>query len=240
MNTLLTSIFIIVSAVQFWINDYLENSLNITDKKTRLYAFTAIIVTSPVGGILLGGILSGKIGGYDTEKAIYIPLIGSFLVSVLANIIPLTTNLYIFIPLFWLYLFLGSTILPVSRGMVLVSVDKKYSGSANSASTLILSVLGKLPGPNLYAFYKSIVNDDNSRIPFWLLLNMASIGFLATLICLKFQKQKYKNLRKENSKTEKKENIINKNEEITTEDNEEKEINNELINEKMAEKNKEE
>jgi len=195
MNITLASMFIIVSAVQFWINDYLENGLLVDDEKKRLYAFAFVVITSPVGGIILGGILSNKLGGYDTEKAIYIPLITSFLVCILANIIPLTSNLYVFIPLFWTYLFLGSVLLPVVSGIILVSVDKKFAGSASSVSTLLYNILGRLPGPILYGFYKSQVDDKHSRIPFWLLLNMAIPGFIAVLICIKFQKEKYRKLR---------------------------------------------
>ena len=194
MNTTLTCIYLIVSSIQFWINDYLENGLLIKDKKIRLYSFAGVIITSPAAGIILGGIIAGKIGGYDTERAIYIPIIASFFVSILANIVPLSTKLYIFIPLFWAYLFLGSVLLPVARGIVLVSIDKKYGGQANAVSTLIYNIVGRLPGPNLYAFYKSKC-DKSSRIPFWLLLNMAVPGFLASLICLKFQKEKYRKLR---------------------------------------------
>lgn len=204
MNITLASMFIIVSAVQFWINDYLEYGLLMEDEKKRLYAFAFVVITSPPAGIILGGILSGKVGGYDTEKAIYIPLITSFFVCIIANIVPLTSNLFIFLPFFWIYLFLGSVLLPVANGIILVSVDKKYAGSANSVSTLIYNILGRLPGPNLYAFFKSQINDKNSRIPFWLLLNMAIPGFVAVLICVKFQKQKYRNLKNLNLTEEEK------------------------------------
>ena len=204
MNITLASMFIIVSAVQFWINDYLEYGLLMEDEKKRLYAFAFVVITSPPAGIILGGILSGKVGGYDTEKAIYIPLITSFFVCILANIVPLTSNLFIFLPFFWIYLFLGSVLLPVANGIILVSVDKKYAGSANSVSTLIYNILGRLPGPNLYAFFKSQIDDKNSRIPFWLLLNMAIPGFIAVLICVKFQKQKYRNLKNLNLTEEEK------------------------------------
>ena len=191
MNITLFSMFIIISGIQFWINDYMENSLLIKDEKKRLYAFASVLITSPTIGVFLGGIISGKIGGYDTEKAIYIPLIASFFVCIFANIVPLTSNLYIFLPLFWLYLFFGSIILPVIHGIILVSVDKEYAGSASSASTLLYNLFGRLPGPNLYAFYKSIIKNKHSRIPFWLLLNIALPAFVSVVICVKYQKEKY-------------------------------------------------
>ena len=217
INISLSSMFIIVSAVQFWINDYLEFGLLIADEKHRLYAFTFVVVTSPAAGIIVGGLISSKLGGYDTEKAIYIPLIASFIVCVLANITPLATNVFIFLPLFWTYLFFGSILLPIVNGIILVSVEKKYAGSASSVSTLLYNILGRLPGPNVYAVFKSLVDDKHSRIPFWLLLNMAIPGFLAVLICIKFQRKKYRKLRNQ------------KNEEEVLLNGENKKINNEEI-----------
>ena len=242
MNTTLTCIFLIVSAIQFWINDYMENGLLIKEKKIRLYSFAAVIITSPTAGIILGGIISGKLGGYDTEKAIYIPIIASFFVSILANIAPLWTKIYIFLPIFWAYLFFGSVIIPVARGIVLVSIDKKYGGPANSVSTLIYNIVGRLPGPNLYAFYKSKC-EKHSRVPFWLLLNMAVPGFLASLICLKFQKEKYRKLKEkdDNEKEEKEENEEKEKEKnkenIEKGENEENKENEEKKNNKEKEEN---
>ena len=211
MNITLVSTFIIVSAIQFWINDYLEFGLLIEDEKKRLYAFSAIVVSSPPAGIILGGIISGALGGYDTERAIYIPLIASFFVSIIANIVPLSRSLFLFVPSFWIYLFLGSVLIPVTNGIILACVDKKYAGSANAVSTLIYNILGRLTGPNLYAFYKGIVNDKNSRVPFWFLLNTAIPGFLAALACVKFQKEKFRKLEEENKNKEDNNLITDKN-----------------------------
>ena len=229
MNLTLSLMFVIVSAIQFWINDYMENGLLISDEKKRLYAFAIVIITSPTAGIILGGIISGKIGGYDTEKAIYIPLITSFFDCILANIIPFTINIYIFVFLFWIFLFFGSILLPVVHGIILVSVDKEYAGSASSVSTLLYNFLGRLPGPNLYAFYKSLIQNKNSRIPFWFLLNMAIPSFISVLICVKFQKEKYSGSFNIKNKEKELEEIINENHqknnnnsELITQENEKK------------------
>jgi hypothetical protein len=159
---------------------------------------------------------------------------------------------YIFLPLFWLYFFVGSAIIPAANGISLVSVEKKYAGAASSISILLYNVLGRFPGPNLYAFFKSLVDDDNSRIPMGLLLNVSVIGFLAVLISLKFNKQKYKKIREESlmkeqeEKEEKnnKKNIENENniEEVETlivdgNNNEEKEENNDIDTKEELEPN---
>ena len=203
INITLCSIYAIVAAIQFWINDYLQFGLQIEDAKTRFIMFGSVIVTSPPLGMVIGGIILSKVGGYESEKAIYIPLISSLIVSIFANLAPLSTNAYIFLPLFWVYFFSGSTIIPAANGISLVSVEKKYAGAASSISILLYNVLGRFPGPNLYAFFKSLVDDDTSRTPMWLLLNVSVIGFLAVLIALKFNKKKFKKLKEELLKKEK-------------------------------------
>ena len=202
-NICLTSIFIIVSGVQFWINDYIENVIGVADKALRLLTFAIIVATSPILGILAGGVLSQKIGGYDTEKAIYIPLIASFFVCVLANIVIFVKINILFAVFFWFYLFFGSVVLPVANGIVLCSVDKQYSGSASALTDFIYNILGRLIGPNYYSWFKTLVNDKRSKIPMWFLLNAAIIGFIANLICVKYQKKKYRLLREEGSVKEK-------------------------------------
>ena len=191
INICLTVIFIIVSGVQFWINDYIENVLGVEDKALRLLTFTIIVATSPILGLLFGGILGQKVGGYDTEKAIYIPLISSFFVCVFANIVIFVKERILFAVFFWLYLFFGSIIIPVANGIVLCSVDKQYSGSASSVSKFAYNILGKLIGTNYYSWFKMLVKDESSKFPMWCLLNVAIIGFLANLISVKFQKKKY-------------------------------------------------
>ena len=205
INITLCAIYSIVSAIQFWINDYLQYPLKIEDAKTRLMMFGAVIITSPPSGIIIGGIILSKVGGYESEKAIYIPLISSLVVTIFANLAPISTNAYLFIPLFWIYLFAGSTIIPCANGLSLVSVDKKYAGAASSLSILIYNVLGKFPGPNIYASFKSLVDDETSRIPMWLVLNISLIGFLCVLIALRFNKKKFIKLREELLKKEKEE-----------------------------------
>ena len=127
--------------------------------------------------------------------------------------------MYIFLPLFWVYFFCGSAIIPAANGISLVSVDKKYAGAASSMSILLYNVLGRFPGPNLYAFFKSLVDDETSRTPMWLLLNVAVIGFLAVLIAIKFNRQKFVKLREELLQKEKMENINKKEENNETNEN---------------------
>ena len=214
INVTLCSIYAIVAAIQFWINDYVQYPLGIEEADKRFLLFGSIMVTALPSGMILGGIILSKVGGYESEKAIYIPLIFSLIVSICANLATLSDSVYLFYPIFWVYFFCGSAIIPSANGISLVSVEKKYAGAASSMSTLLYNVLGRFPGPNFYAFFKSLVDDITSRIPMWLLLNLADFGFLAVLIAIKFNKKKFMKLREELLEKERMENENNnKNEE---------------------------
>ena len=218
INITLCSIYIIVAAVQFWINDYLQNNLKIEDAGSRLAMFGGVVLTAFPIGMIVGGIALTKIGGYESEKAIYIPLVFSLITSIFANLAPLSSNVYIFLPLFWIFFFAGSAIIPAANTISLVSVEKKFAGAASSTSILIYNVLGRFPGPNIYASFKSLINDNKSRIPMLLLLNISFIGFIATLIALKFNKQKFIKLREELLKKEKEEKEKDNNDNIEEEE----------------------
>ena len=219
INITLCSIYAIVAAVQFWINDYLQYGLKIEDPQTRFIMFGVVVVTAVPAGMVVGGIFLTKVGGYESEKAIYIPLIFSLIVTIFANLAPLSSNAYVFLPLFWLYFFSGSAVIPAANSLSLVSVEKKYAGAASSTNILLCNVLGRFPGPNLYAAFKSLIDDNSSRIPMLMLLNLSFIGFVAVLIALKFNKQKFIKLREEMLKEEKEKEEKEKGEEKNNKDN---------------------
>ena len=225
INITLCSIYAIVAAVQFWINDYLQYGLKIEDPQTRFIMFGVVVVTAVPAGMVVGGIFLTKVGGYESEKAIYIPLIFSLIVTIFANLAPLSSNAYVFLPLFWLYFFSGSAVIPAANSLSLVSVEKKYAGAASSTNILLCNVLGRFPGPNLYAAFKSLIDDNSSRIPMLMLLNLSFIGFVAVLIALKFNKQKFIKLREEMLKEEKEKEEKEKGEEKNNKDNNNNNIN---------------
>ena len=190
-NISLFTIFIIISGIQFWINDYMETTLNIEDKNERLIIFIILIVSSPIFGISVGGFLTSKIGGYDNKNSIYVPFFSSIIVCLCSNFIILTSNKIIFLLLFWVYLFCGSIILPVINGIIICSVDKKYAGIASSLSIFFYNIFGRFPGPNIYGFIKDKTFETNKKFAMFILLNFAFISFFSLLISIKFSNELY-------------------------------------------------
>lgn len=183
-NCSLTMIYFVVSGIQFWINDYLELSLGIHNKKRRLYIFAIIIITSPILGIILGGVFVKAIfGGYDKKNTILFPLCCAIVVTVVSNFIIMTLNIWVFAVTLWLYLFFGSMMLPGMNGIVINSVPKEFAGNASALSTLIYNCLGKFPSPNVYGFIKQKTGPRfGGRIPMTVTVNFAFLGLVFLVI----------------------------------------------------------
>ena len=184
LNLTLIFIYYVVSAIQFWINDYLEVCLKIEEKEKRLILFASIIITSPILGIILGGVIIKSIfGGYDKPRAIFGTIIFALIVTIFANFVVLTSNTWIFAISLWIYLFFGSMMLPGLNGMVLSSIPKEFAGNANSLSTLLYNVFGKFPSPNVYGYIKDKAGRKfHGKLPMMITVNVASLGLISLIV----------------------------------------------------------
>jgi MFS family permease len=182
-NIALIIIFIIVSALQFWINDYMENVL-LVSKKSNLTIFLIVMITAPSIGIFTGGLIGDKIGGYQSINALYFVFYSSIFSEIMSLIYPFTYNIIFFIIFFWIFLFIGSCILPIINGIIICSVDKKYNGSSNAASTFLYNVFGRFIGPFLYGVFRGLYG-KNSKIPMIILLNLIILPLILFYLATK-------------------------------------------------------
>ena len=63
-------IFFGMAVVQFWGASYMKNVLKEDNDFVQLYVFSAICITGPPAGVILGGLVGNKIGGYTVKPAI--------------------------------------------------------------------------------------------------------------------------------------------------------------------------
>lgn len=57
-----------VTGIQYWVPDYLQNVHKVDPHVVSLY-FSATSLTAPVSGVIVGGIIITKMGGYNSVKA---------------------------------------------------------------------------------------------------------------------------------------------------------------------------
>lgn len=65
---ILTSVYFLTTGIQFWITDFWVAVLHVEKTKATIY-FSVAAITGPVMGVILGGVIFSRIGGYESPKA---------------------------------------------------------------------------------------------------------------------------------------------------------------------------
>jgi len=117
----LCTLYFIITAVQFWISDYMISVLGIFKGDVFLF-FVIISTTAPTIGIAFGGYISQKIGGYTGKYALSFCFINIIFATMVSLPIPFIRQRSITIILFWLLLFFGASISPTLNGLMISSV----------------------------------------------------------------------------------------------------------------------
>ena len=114
----LTSLFCVISGIQFWFTSYLEEVIGVSQGDAQKLAGTCSLI-GPVGGIVLTGLIFGKLGGYTGERALPVctcALVFAF-VSCIFSVFADTSGLVsIFI---CLEMFSGAFCLPILSGIMI-------------------------------------------------------------------------------------------------------------------------
>jgi len=118
--------------------------------------FGIVSITGPVTGVVVGGNVTTKLGGYNSQKSLYLTCIIALLCLFCAMPIPFVMNYPAFVALLWFLLFCGGFILPSMTGIMLNTVDQNLKTTANSLANLNYNLLGLLPAPFIYgAIYEA-------------------------------------------------------------------------------------
>lgn len=115
----LSTLCFVITAIQFWGSKYMEKVLNF-EKPTVHYSFIIVCLTAPTLGVILGGIITSCIGGYEKLSASYLCLIGAFFASLLSIPIPFMNTFWGFIGLLYGILVFGGIIFPSLLGKIAI------------------------------------------------------------------------------------------------------------------------
>ena len=168
----LTFAYFIISGIQIWLSDYLENTIQLTETYTRVYIFLLIYIPSSICGILFGGVIINYIcKGYHTKHAIVPPLISSILSAFIAYFVIRVNDVYTFSICMWLYLFCNAFVIPGLNGIVLSSVSKENVAAASVLNVAVINAFGKFSAPNVYGYLKDKYYNVNNKCAMWWLVN---------------------------------------------------------------------
>ncbi|CDW83082.1 major facilitator superfamily [Stylonychia lemnae] len=187
----LSILFFVITGIQFWVSDYLQVILNV-DAQTVFVYFSFTCITGPTIGVIVGGVIIHRQGGYKSPKALRTVVIVAFLANAVALPIPFVDNFQVFALLIWFLLFFGGFIVPIMTGLILTVVKTNERTIANSLANLSYNILGYLPSPFVYGLVQNQFGGNKSRAGMILLMYSALIAFFSVLVGYIIQEQKKK------------------------------------------------
>ena len=170
-------LFIFV-AIDFWFSDYLQNSLFVYEPYKIFLSYSFTIVSAPLLGLILGGIISNKIGGpkgKNSFKAMFYLQILSVIFGFLSNF---PKNIIYFTLFMSIYMLLNSASGLISISASYAVIPKNLIGTATGIYSVIVNLAGFLPAPYAYAFLKNLFGCGGYIIIFFMVYGLFGGLFL--------------------------------------------------------------
>ena len=170
-------LFIFV-AIDFWFSDYLQNSLFVYEPYKIFLSYSFTIVSAPLLGLILGGIISNKIGGpkgKNSFKAMFYLQILSVIFGFLSNF---PKNIIYFTLFMSLYMLLNSASGLISISASYAVIPKNLIGTATGIYSVVVNFAGFLPAPYAYAFLKNLFGCGGYIIIFFMVYGLFGGLFL--------------------------------------------------------------
>lgn len=193
----MTSLYFIVTGIQFWITKYLIEILH-TDPLVVNIIFSMISITAPLFGVLFGGTISDKYGGYkgkNETNALEMCVLFGLVSFVFAFPMGFLFQIVYLSVLLWTFLFFGATIIPIGTGIMISCVPKDCQATSSSISQLIFNLLGYFSSPMITGFIMDRFDDDKRgfiwgmRVVFWWVI----IALMFFIISYFISYENYKN-----------------------------------------------
>ena len=186
----ISSLYFVVTAIQFWTSDYTQFHYK-TSPSFSYMSFAVTCITAPTAGVIVGGIIVSRLGGYEHPNALKICVVVALLACMSAGPIPFVSNVWVFTVLMWVLLFFGGFIMPNLLGIMINSLPSNIRAIGNSFASIFFNVLGFLPAPFLYGAMISLTNSE-SNLGMLVTMSYSATGFLWTLCALGARSKKKK------------------------------------------------
>ena len=169
------SIYFIVTGIQFWMTKYIIEIIGTNPLLVNI-VFSIVSVTAPLSGVIVGGTISDKYGGYkgkNATKAIKMCVAFGLVSFVFAFPMGFLFQFIYLSVLLWTFLFFGAAIIPIGTGIMISSVPKDCQATSSSLSQLIFNLLGYFLSPMLTGYIMDKFDDKKlgfiwgMRVVFW-------------------------------------------------------------------------
>ena len=200
------AIYFIVTGIQFWVTKYIIEILEIEPLLVNII-FSVISITAPLSGVLVGGTISDKYGGYKGKnviKAIKMCIAFGLVSFVFAFPMGFLFQYIYLSVLLWTFLFFGAAIIPIGTGIMISAVPKDCQATSSSISQLIFNLFGYFFSPMITGFIMDIFTDKRKgfiwgmRVVFWWVIFSLLFFFISYFVA----QNKYQKIKRNNNETE--------------------------------------
>ncbi|KAH0489089.1 MAG: hypothetical protein KVP17_000437 [Porospora cf. gigantea B] len=173
------AIYFVVTGVQSWTTLYMQQVLH-APMPFIVTSFATVAATSPLLGVIVGGIVTDKVGGYQTMKALKRTVgtisLTSFCAAAVATGAAFNQEKISFIIMIWIALFLGAMCMPALIGIMFSCVPPDHRTTSSSVILVTTNLLGFALGAWLPGFVMSFTS---IAIGYSVVLLWTSFGCLA-------------------------------------------------------------
>ena len=163
----ISSLYFVVTCVQFWATDYLINGPQKYDKYIVMLCFIVTSATGPIAGVIFGGYLADKIGGYrgsPEQRFRCVSLV--FFFALIGNVFAFSATywpgggMWYVMGCLWFLLYFGGACLPPLTGIFIDAVPNRDKALGSSMSQMSFNFLGYFLSPVLAGGLMSRFSND--------------------------------------------------------------------------------
>ena len=177
----------ILQIVHSYLKQYQQHSLeDINEDLIVLFYSISSLGSTAVGG-LIGGIITKKLGGYESKKSTYIVIIPEILTAASISFLAFTKNFYVYninLILFFCFISIGS---PVIQGYLIKTIPKSIKGIGVGLDMIVSTFLGKIPGPVIYGALEDKYLNENRALAWQICMCYFYVGVIIVFILCYFK-----------------------------------------------------
>ena len=133
------------------------------DKTPRFILFAILCLFGPTIGMVFGGVISSKLGGYIKKSSMIFVIICMGIASGISLLIAISTSSALFIITGWTYLFAIGAVIPPISGIIISCLDNNLRGDGFSFANLLINLLGSFPSSYIYSLLVDFFSPESDK-----------------------------------------------------------------------------
>ncbi len=151
-----------IGVVQYFGDKYMKLVLNIGDS-VRFILFGLLCLFGPTTGMVVGGIICSKLGGYIKRNSMTFCIICSSISAGISMLIACHKISVLFAIAGWTYLFAIGGVIPPISGIIISCLDNNLRGDGFSLCNLLTNLLGNFPSSYVYSLLVDAYAPDSDK-----------------------------------------------------------------------------